>query len=62
MADAAYWYDSKAGNFVSSTYYFQDLPAWVKAFNALRLPDKYAGLQWSYPQALMKLRVRLVRS
>ncbi|HZT39866.1 MAG TPA: alkaline phosphatase family protein [Bryobacteraceae bacterium] len=55
MADAAYWYDSKAGNFVSSTYYFQDLPDWVKAFNARRLPDKYAGLEWSYPEAVMKL-------
>src|ERR1700680_418539 len=29
MADGAYWFDGKTGNFVSSTYYFADLPDWV---------------------------------
>src|SRR5262249_22160032 len=29
-ADGAYWIDLNSGNFVSSTYYFPDLPAWVK--------------------------------
>ena len=34
MANGAYWFDAKSGNFVSSTYYFADLPGWVKDFNA----------------------------
>src|ERR1017187_5155763 len=34
MADGAYWFDPKTGNFVSSSYYFKDLPAWVKEDNA----------------------------
>jgi Type I phosphodiesterase / nucleotide pyrophosphatase len=34
-ADAAYWIDA-SGAFVSSTYYFTELPAWVSAFNAAR--------------------------
>ena len=55
MADGAYWYDSKAGNFVSSTYYFADLPEWVKAFNARRLADKYACSEWSLPGAAMRM-------
>ena len=33
-ANAAYWYDSDAGHFISSTYYMDALPAWVEAFNA----------------------------
>ena len=48
MADAAYWYDAKNGNFISSTYYFADIPAWVKTFNSERLPDKYAGAYWDF--------------
>lgn len=32
-ADAAYWIDDKAGCFVSSTYYMQQLPDWAKSFN-----------------------------
>src|SRR5579863_2644616 len=31
-ADGAYWFDSVTGNFVSSTYYFETLPQWVKDF------------------------------
>src|ERR1051326_7968562 len=33
MANGAYWFDLKTGNFVSSTYNFADLPGWVKDFN-----------------------------
>lgn len=32
-ADAAYWWDSSVGHFVSSSYYMDELPAWVKKFN-----------------------------
>ena len=33
--DAAYWFQTGAdGRFVSSTWYMNDLPSWVKAFNA----------------------------
>lgn len=46
MADGAFWFDSKSGNFVSSTYYFADLPAWVKEFNAAKPADKFAGAVW----------------
>jgi hypothetical protein len=46
MADAAYWYDAATGNFVSSTYYFADLPEWVKQFDARRPSDDFAGYEW----------------
>ena len=46
MADGAYWFDLASGNFVSSTYYFADLPAWVKEFNNTHSAEKYRGVTW----------------
>jgi arylsulfatase A-like enzyme len=45
-ADAAYWFDSSSGNFVSSTYYFATLPPWVADTNQHHPADKYAGREW----------------
>lgn len=47
MANAAYWYDSKTGKFISSTYYLTALPTWVDAFNAQKLPDNYLNQTWN---------------
>jgi hypothetical protein len=58
MADGAYWFDGKTGNFVSSTYYFSELPGWAKDFNQSRPADKYAGKEWmghKMPEAGVKL-------
>jgi predicted AlkP superfamily pyrophosphatase or phosphodiesterase len=51
MPDAAYWYDSDNGNFISSTYYMHQLPNWVNSFNDRKLVDKYMANGWflSYP-------------
>jgi len=46
MADGAYWFDNKTGNFVSSTYYFPELPGWVRDFNAGRPADRFRGAAW----------------
>jgi hypothetical protein len=46
-ADAAYWWDGQAGHFVSSTYYFDELPGWVQAFNDRRMADSFAGKHWT---------------
>ena len=32
-ADAAFWWDAKAGNFITSTYYVDRLPFWMEKFN-----------------------------
>jgi predicted AlkP superfamily pyrophosphatase or phosphodiesterase len=45
-ADAAYWYDTKTGNFGTSSYYMNHLPEWLDKFNALRFADRYAGKSW----------------
>jgi len=50
-ANAAYWYDSQEGKWISSTYYMTDLPQWVKDLNAKKLVDKYYEKGWTtlYP-------------
>ncbi|HVW95707.1 MAG TPA: alkaline phosphatase PafA [Mucilaginibacter sp.] len=50
-ANAAYWFDDKSGNWITSTYYMTDLPQWVKDFNAQKLPDTYLKQDWNtlYP-------------
>lgn len=41
-ANAAYWFRGKSeGNFVSSTYYMQILPKWVKDFNDSKVVESY---------------------
>lgn len=44
--NGAYWFNTTAGNFVSSTYYFPELPAWVQKFNRDVRPDRYFGAKW----------------
>ena len=46
MADGAYWFDGQSGNFVSSTYYFAQLPGWVQEFNAGHPAAYAAGKDW----------------
>lgn len=41
-ANAAYWFQGNdEGNWVSSTYYMEALPAWVEDFNSARSIDNY---------------------
>lgn len=45
-ATGAYWFDSKTGNWVTSTYYMTELPQWAKDLNAKRLPSLYTKDGW----------------
>jgi predicted AlkP superfamily pyrophosphatase or phosphodiesterase len=42
----AYWYDGATGEFMTSTYYTEELPQWVKDFNNRQLPKKYLSQNW----------------
>jgi predicted AlkP superfamily pyrophosphatase or phosphodiesterase len=44
---AAYWYDPRAGRFVSSTYYMPALPSWVVQFNEKEPAKAYCGRKWA---------------
>ena len=45
-ANAAYWFDSKDGSWITSSFYMKDLPQWVKDFNAAKIPLKYMKEGW----------------
>ena len=51
-ANGAYWFDSNNGNFVSSSYYADTLPAWLTAFNAQKMAIKYLTENWKTVLAL----------
>ncbi len=46
-ANAAYWYDTKTGRFITSSFYMQELPEWVNKFNDRHLSEKYLSEKWS---------------
>lgn len=50
-ANAAYWYDSKEGRWISSSFYFNELPNWVQSFNSEERALKYIQKGWNtlYP-------------
>ncbi len=45
--NGAYWFDDETGGFISSSYYCNALPQWVKKFNDRKLPLKYLSTPWS---------------
>ncbi|MBL4668692.1 MAG: alkaline phosphatase family protein, partial [Flavobacteriales bacterium] len=46
-ADAAYWYDGgDVGKWISSTFYMNELPKWVKKVNKINNSDKYLNTKW----------------
>lgn len=50
FADAAFWFDGETGNWISSTFYMNELPQWLQKFNDKKLTDKYLD-KWTtlYP-------------
>ena len=50
-ANAAYWYDNKTGDWITSSYYLTETPKWVADMNAKKLVDKYYAQDWNllYP-------------
>ena len=47
MANGAFWFDEKSGNFVSSTFYMKELPNWVINFNAQKKSSYYMQQVWT---------------
>ncbi|BDD05400.1 alkaline phosphatase PafA [Aureibacter tunicatorum] len=45
--DGAFWFDAESGNFVTSTYYMDELPGWLRVFNNRKLPKTYLNQQWT---------------
>ena len=47
MADGAYWYDPSTGNWITSTFYMNQLPAYVQTYNEKKLADQYLNQVWN---------------
>ncbi|MGZ5188101.1 MAG: alkaline phosphatase PafA [Kaistella sp.] len=43
----AFWFDEGTGNFVTSSYYMNDLPQWLKNFNAQNWGEKLVANGWN---------------
>ncbi|WP_422358660.1 alkaline phosphatase PafA [Reichenbachiella sp.] len=44
--DGAYWFDEASGNFMTSTFYTDELPEWVTKFNAKKMSNQYTKGKW----------------
>ncbi|HSO85546.1 MAG TPA: alkaline phosphatase family protein [Draconibacterium sp.] len=46
-ADAAYWFDTESGRMISSSFYVNMFPDWVRLFNSENYAEKYSYRNWS---------------
>ncbi|MDR1672374.1 MAG: alkaline phosphatase family protein [Bacteroidales bacterium] len=46
-ADGAFWLDTETGNWVTSSFYMDNLPNWLTAENRKKLPDIYLAKTWT---------------
>lgn len=46
LSDGSYWYDSGTGQFMTSSYYMEELPNWVKKFNEQNFAAQYLSGKW----------------
>ena len=45
-ANYAFWYDNLSGHWISSSYYMDSLPGWVRQFNEKNLAESYLDRIW----------------
>lgn len=43
----AFWFDSEKGNWVSSSFFMSNLPAWADTFNTKKFAKLYAEREWN---------------
>lgn len=44
--DGAYWIEPRSGDWITSTYYRNELPEWVRKFNDSHRAEKYRDREW----------------
>jgi len=42
----AYWFDSRTGKWITSSYYMRQLPGWATRYNEARRPESFLGKEW----------------
>jgi len=53
-ANGAFWFDNSTGEFISSFYYYNELPKWVKEFNHSDKIKSYLNLDWELYSSIDK--------
>ena len=43
----AFWMSTDTGDYGTTSYYYDEYPAWVSGWNALRTAEQYAGSSWN---------------
>lgn len=46
-ANAAYWMDDKTGNWITSSYYMEEIPKWAKEFNNKDFTKTFCEREWA---------------
>lgn len=46
-ANAAYWFDTESGRMISSSFYVNMFPDWVRLFNSENYAEKYSYRNWT---------------
>ncbi len=46
QCDNVFWYDNTCGKFITSSYFMNELPAWLNRFNDKKLADNYMQQDW----------------
>lgn len=46
LGDQVFWYDPDTGDFITSTWYMDELPRWVREFNDRKLAQEYSKESW----------------
>ncbi len=46
-ANAAYWFDTKTGKWITSTYYMAELPKWAAEFNDRKRAEELIAHKWT---------------
>ena len=52
----AFWFDEGTGHFVTSSYYMNDLPQWLKTFNAQNWGEKLVANGWNTVKPIAEYR------
>lgn len=45
--NGAFWYDDRTGTWMTSSFYMDSLPVWLKEFNEKKFPDIYLEREWN---------------
>jgi len=47
LSDGSYWFDYSIGGMITSSYFKNELPTWVKSFNDVQYPKKSCDQVWN---------------